>query len=63
MRQLTFNEIQVLEVTRHLQTQTKTIQTPLRETQCEVLDEESFVVIPILRAGLSDAGDRIFGTQ
>ena len=44
--------LEAYEATRHLQTQTKTIQTPLQETQCQVLDEESIVIIPILRAGL-----------
>ena len=44
--------LEAYEATRHLQTQTKTIQTPLQETQCQVLDEESFVIVPILRAGL-----------
>lgn len=44
--------LEAYEATRHLQTQTKTIQTPLQETECEVFDEESYVIVPILRAGL-----------
>ncbi len=40
------------QATRYLRTKTTKIHTPLQETQCQVLDEESIVIIPILRAGL-----------
>ena len=44
------------EVAKNFETRTIEIETPIKSCRVEVLDEENFVVVPILRAGLAMAG-------
>ena len=44
------------EVAKNFETRTVEIETPIKSCRVEVLDEENFVVVPILRAGLAMAG-------
>lgn len=53
-RQL-LNEISMLmgyEVTRNLETRPETVETPIKTTECKVLAQDKFTIVPILRAGL-----------
>ena len=53
-RQL-LNEISMLmgyEVTRNLETRPETVETPIKTTECQVLAQDKFTIVPILRAGL-----------
>ncbi len=53
-RQL-LNEISMLmgyEVTRNLETRPETVETPIKTTECQVLVQDKFTIVPILRAGL-----------
>ena len=43
------------EVAKNFETRTVKIETPIKSCRVEVLDEENFVVVPILRAGLAMA--------
>lgn len=44
------------EVAKNFETQTVDIETPIKSCRVEVLNENNFVVVPILRAGLAMAG-------
>ncbi|MBR4152899.1 MAG: uracil phosphoribosyltransferase [Selenomonadaceae bacterium] len=44
------------EVAKNFETQTIEIETPIKSCNVEVLNENNFVVVPILRAGLAMAG-------
>lgn len=53
-RQL-LSEISMLmgyEVTRNLETRPETVETPIKTTECQVLAQDKFTIVPILRAGL-----------
>lgn len=53
-RQL-LNEISMLmgyEVTRNLETRPETVETPIKTTECQVLAQDKFTIVLILRAGL-----------
>ena len=43
------------EVAKNFETQTIEIETPIKSCRVEVLNENNFVVVPILRAGLAMA--------
>ena len=44
------------EVAKNFETRTVKIETPIKACKVEILDEENFIVVPILRAGLAMAG-------
>ena len=44
------------EVAKNFETQKITIETPIKACEVEVLNENNFVIVPILRAGLAMAG-------
>lgn len=44
------------EAAKTFETQEITIETPIKACEVEVLDENNFVIVPILRAGLAMAG-------
>ena len=59
-------EIAVLmgyEALRDLPVEDVEVKTPIEVCKTPMLSGKKLVVVPILRAGLGDAGDRIFGTN
>ncbi len=40
------------EITRDLPVKEVTVETPLQETKCSVIDDQGIVIVPLLRAGL-----------
>lgn len=51
------------EATRDLPVEEVEVRTPLERTACRRIRGKKLVLVPILRAGLGDAGDRLFGTR
>ena len=51
------------EVTRDLPMEEIEIETPICKCKSKVISGKKLGIVPILRAGLGDAGDRIFGTK
>lgn len=39
------------------------VETPMGKTMAKKINEDRYTFMPILRAGLGDAGDRIFGIK
>ena len=51
------------EAMRDLPLEDVEVDTPLETATCKRIAGKKIAIIPILRAGLGDAGDRIYGTK
>ena len=51
------------EATRDLPLEDVEIETPVAKATVKRIAGKKLAIVPILRAGLGDAGDRIFGTK
>lgn len=51
------------EALRDLPVENVEVETPIETCMTPMISGKKLAVIPVLRAGLGDAGDRIFGTM